>query len=125
MGVKRESDYALAYLADQNVGKAVSWFGLAAVPDSGLDDLLLNIAGYSNHTSLVAQYYDGGRLMSFDSDYLYHRFDTEKGMSGAPIIVRRNERRYVIGIHTWGGTNSNRARRLDNKLFDEISRRLA
>ena len=118
-------DYALAYLADPDVGRTASWFGLAAPPNDNLDDLLLNIAGYSSHEGPVAQFYDGGRLVSADAAFLYHRFDTARGMSGAPIIVRRQDRRYVIGIHTWGGTGSNRARRFDNALFDEISRRLS
>lgn len=116
-------DYALAYFDDE-VGQTVSWFGMAAPPDSALDDLLLNISGYAQFPGPVVQYYDGGRLLTFDANFLYHRFDTERGMSGAPIIVRRNERRYVIGIHNYGDSIRNRARRIDDALFDELSGRL-
>jgi V8-like Glu-specific endopeptidase len=65
-------DYGLVYLSEP-VGMNVSWFGLAAVPDSGLDHLQLNIAGYSSHAGPVSLYYDGGRLLSFDGNYLCHR----------------------------------------------------
>lgn len=115
-------DWALIYLADPDVGRTVGWFGLAAPPDTSLDALLLNIAGYLRPRG--PQFFDGGRLAGFDDDFLFHRFDTDRGMSGSPIIVKRDDRRYAVGIHHAGDVASNRALRINDRLFDAISSRL-
>lgn len=117
-------DYALGYLSDAGVGDTVGWFGLAAPPDSSLPNLQVNISGYPANETPFGQYYDGGRLSSYDQYYLYHQLDTYNGMSGSPIIVRRDDRRYVIGIHSLGTAQYNRARRIDDQLFDELSGKL-
>ena len=85
-----------------------------------LERLLVNISGYVVGRSLQTQYFNGGRLAGANDRFLLYDFDTSGGMSGSPIFALFGDKRVVVGIHTYGSDRINRARRIDDALYDVL-----
>lgn len=115
-------DFGVIMIEDRAVGRRLGWFGFAAYDDRQLDRILLNVSGYSEERTPRTQYYNGGRLLRVDGTFLRYTFDTERGMSGAPIFARFDTQRVVVGIHTSGNDTANRARRIDAGLYAVLNR---
>lgn len=115
-------DFGILLLNDPTVGERLGWFGFASYPNSGLSRLLVNVAGYVVDRSPCTQYFNGGRLEGAVPQFLLYDFDTERGMSGSPIFALFGNKRVVVGIHTYGSNVGNRARRIDDGLFDVLTR---
>jgi V8-like Glu-specific endopeptidase len=115
-------DYGVILIEDPAIGRRLGWFGFAAYSDKQLDKILLNVSGYSQERTPHTQYYNGGRLKKVDRQFLRYTFDTEGGMSGAPLFARFDTQRVVVGIHTSGNSTANRARRIDAGLYAVLSR---
>ncbi|MFN3388940.1 MAG: trypsin-like serine peptidase [Allosphingosinicella sp.] len=115
-------DYGVIMLADPGVGRRVGWFGFASYSKKQLNKLLLNVSGYAIDRDPRTQYYNGGRLEQADDRFLRYTFDTEGGMSGAPIFALFGTQRVVVGIHTGGNDRTNRARRIDAQVYAVLER---
>jgi V8-like Glu-specific endopeptidase len=115
-------DYGVILIEDPAIGRRLGWFGFAAYDDKQLDKMLLNVSGYSKERTPRTQYYNGGRLLKVDGQFLRYTFDTEGGMSGAPLFARFDTQRVVVGIHTSGNDTANRARRIDAGLYQVLNR---
>lgn len=115
-------DYGVILIEDRGVGRRLGWFGFAAYSDKQLDKMLLNVSGYSNERTPTTQYFNGGRLQKVDRRFLRYTFDTEAGMSGAPLFAKFDTQRVVVGIHTSGNDTANRARRIDGDLYGVLRR---
>lgn len=120
--VRPELDYAVLFMDDASVGERLGWFGFASYDDSQLQRLLVNVSGYVVERSPQTQYFNGGRLGEVDDRFLLYDFDTSGGMSGSPIFALFGDKRVVVGIHTYGSDRRNRARRIDDELFDVLAR---
>jgi V8-like Glu-specific endopeptidase len=113
----RELDFALVYT---DTPGGTGSFGFSAASDAGLQSVLINIAGYPIDKS-ATQWYDAGRILSVDKNFIYHTIDTERGQSGAPLFWSDKDHRIGLGIHTYGasrGDRTNVARRITRELFD-------
>jgi V8-like Glu-specific endopeptidase len=110
-------DFAVITLADPTPGRQLGWFGIAAYERSQLLPLLVNVSGYPSDRSPQTQYFNGGRLHDVNDDFLMYPFDTEVGMSGSPIFALFRDQRIVVGIHTGGTRQINRARRINASLY--------
>ncbi len=108
------------FLGDATVGQRLGWFGMASYADSQLTPLLVNVSGYPVDRAPLTQYFNGGRIEQVVPDFLLYSFDTEGGMSGAPIFAMFGTQRIAVGIHTNGSDRINRARRINNKLYDVL-----
>jgi glutamyl endopeptidase len=118
----RELDFALLFIP-QTLG--VGYFGFAAGSDSGLRNVLVNIAGYPIDRP-DSQMYDAGRVTDVDADFIYHTIDTESGQSGAPVFWSDRESRIGLGIHTYGASSVDRtnvARRITAELYEQFVQR--
>jgi V8-like Glu-specific endopeptidase len=115
-------DYGVILIEDAGIGRRLGWFGFAAYPDKQLDKMLLNVSGYSSERTPTTQFFNGGRLKKVDGQFLRYTFDTEAGMSGAPLFARFDTQRVVVGIHTSGNDTANRARRIDAGLYQVLQR---
>lgn len=110
-------DYGVLRLNDDTVGARLGWFGFAAYDDAQLSRLLVNVSGYVVDGKPQTQYFNGGRLANASHQFLLYEFDTDGGMSGSPIFALFGTKRVVLGIHTYGSEQGNRARRIDSGLF--------
>jgi V8-like Glu-specific endopeptidase len=110
-------DFAVITLADPMPGQRLGWFGIAAYERNQLLPLLVNVSGYPSDRRPQTQYFNGGRLHDVNDDFLMYPFDTEVGMSGSPIFAMFKDQRIVVGIHTGGMSQINRARRIDATLY--------
>lgn len=119
-----ELDYGVVVMPDASVGTRLGWFGFAAFDESQLEPLLVNVSGYPGDRLPPTQYFNGGRIAEVRSQFLLYDFDTEEGMSGAPIFALFDTQRIAVGIHINGSNRLNRARRIDRQLF-EVFRRFA
>jgi V8-like Glu-specific endopeptidase len=45
---------------------------------------------------------------------------TMGGQSGAPVYIKRNGQRYVIGIHNYGSSTGNTATRITRPVYDRL-----
>lgn len=115
-------DYGVVLMDDASVGARLGWFGMASYSNAQLVPLLVNVSGYAADRSLRTQYYNGGRIEHVKPRFLLYEFDTEGGMSGSPIFALFGDKRVAVGIHTYGSDRINRARRIDDKLFDLLVR---
>lgn len=116
-GFPRELDFALIYLA-QPVG--VGFFGFAAADDKALAQVLVNISGYPDDRPNT-QWFDGGRILHADQNFIYHTIDTESGQSGAPLFWSDRQQRIGLGIHAYGAgprDRTNVARRITAPLYE-------
>ncbi|MEG3179998.1 trypsin-like serine peptidase [Sphingomonas sp. LT1P40] len=114
-----EHDYGVLLLDTDEPGSKLGWFGYASYSEPQLAGLQVNVSGYGIDRTPATQYYNGGRLTDVTDDFLIYPFDTEGGMSGAPIFALFSDnRRVAVGVHTYGGTSENRARRIDDTVFD-------
>jgi glutamyl endopeptidase len=43
--------------------------------------------------------------------------DTYGGQSGAPVYIKRNGQRYVVGIHNYGAQTGNSATRVTQPVY--------
>ena len=112
-------DYGVLIMDDDTVGQRLGWFGFVSYSDQRLQQLIVNVSGYVTGRSPNTQYFNGGRLRNTSSEFLLYDFDTSGGMSGAPIFALfEDNKRVVVGIHTYGSDDGNRARRIDNRLYD-------
>jgi len=117
-----ELDYGVVLMDDPTVGERLGWFGFASYSDAQLVPLLVNVSGYAVDRSPRTQYFNGGRIEQADSKFLQYSFDTEGGMSGSPIFALFGDgKRVAVGIHTYGSDRFNRARRIDDDLYDVLA----
>lgn len=113
-------DYGVVVLPDRTMGQHLGWFGIASYTDDQLVPMLVNVSGYAADLQPQTQWYAGGRILDALPKHLLYDFDTSFGMSGAPIFAVFGKQRVAIGIHTDGGDRTNRARRIDDALFDRL-----
>lgn len=121
-GFPRALDFALIFVSRP---AGVGFFGYAAADDAGLSRVLVNIAGYPRD-HLGTQWFDGGRILRADDNFIYHTIDTEAGQSGSPVFWSDRQQRLGLGIHTYGASSMDRtnvARRITKPLFDMFEAR--
>ncbi|MCY1649182.1 trypsin-like peptidase domain-containing protein [Caulobacter sp. SL161] len=114
-------DFGVITLNDPMPGQRLGWFGIAAYDSNQLLPLLVNVCGYPGDRNPRTQYFNGGRLHDVTSEFLMYPFDTEVGMSGSPIFALFKDQRIVVGIHTGGTNQVNRARRIDASLYEFLT----
>lgn len=116
-----ELDWGLVFLADDTIGRRLGWFGIGSFTPAQLVPMAVNVSGYPADRTPLTQYFNGGRIERIESSFLLYSFDTSEGMSGAPVFALFDKQRVVVGIHTSGNDRLNRARRVDQMLFDTIA----
>ncbi|CAN1527322.1 COG3591 V8-like Glu-specific endopeptidase [Caulobacteraceae bacterium] len=123
-GFEAEDDYGVILLAPENgIGQKVGAFGFGTLPDSNLQGLAVNLAGYPADYQFVGMYYHGERLVRFDKTKISYTIDTSEGMSGSPVYgIYGDHDRVAIGIHTTGADAENSGRRIDATVYDFLFR---
>lgn len=60
------------------------------------------------------------RIKSVTAKTLIYDIDTVGGQSGAPVYVRQNGARYVVGIHNYGNGGGNSATRITSDVYTRL-----
>ena len=116
------ADYGAIILpANQPIGDQVGFFGYEVLGKRDTQRLTLNLSGYpADKRPLGQQWYHSRRTTKVDATSIQYRIDTYGGQSGAPVWYQDNGKRYVVGIHTYGGSSVNAATRITQEVFEKL-----
>lgn len=103
---------------DSAVGDRVGWFGFGSRPDTELENLIVNTAGYPADKRIGTQWFNAGRISEVAPRTLSYGLDTEGGQSGSPIYtVNADGERVVLAVHAYGGDAHNQGVRITDDVF--------
>ena len=97
-------DYAVIHL-DQDLGTQIGAFGIAVLPESELQNRLVNVAGYPGSPGNGRfQYFHANRVKAVTARRLFYDVDTMGGQSGSPVWAYLDDSQdpKVVGIHAYG-----------------------
>lgn len=114
-------DYAVLRI-HEDLGGYFSPFVFAVFPDDVLTTSQFDCSGYPIDRSHGTQWCATGVIETVDGPIVHHSIDTQPGQSGAPIFYVNDENRYAVAvaIHTAYEGHLNRARRIDNELYERM-----
>jgi len=101
------------------LGNRTGWFGFAKLSDHSLQNLIVNNSGYPADKKFGTQWFNADRILNITTKQLEYRLDTAGGQSGSPIWRLSLDKRHVVGIHAYGGTE-NKSTRIDNAVFNNM-----
>jgi len=122
-GADTHFDYGFIILADGTVGHQLGWFGFSVLPDSQVNGLLVNIAGYPRDQNKPAgtMWFNAGRITDADQWFLDYLQETEAGESGAPVFWHgENNQRVVVAVHAYHSGFGNKGLRVTKDMYDHI-----
>ncbi len=107
------SDYGCIVLPNGAFGgKNLGSFGFAAWSAPEILALPAVVAGYPGDKPFAELWGMARRIKAVTPVQVRYDVDTMGGQSGAPVYVKRNGQRYVVGIHNYGGSTVNSATRI-------------
>lgn len=112
-GKKPENDYGCVILpAGSFSGRGLGSFGFAAFDAPALLAQPAVVAGYPGDKPFAEMWGMARRIKAVTTKTLVYDIDTMGGQSGAPVYIKRNGVRYVVGIHNYGAATGNSATRV-------------
>ncbi|WP_426107725.1 trypsin-like serine peptidase [Massilia sp. TSP1-1-2] len=119
-GQKPECDYACVVLPTGSFnGHDLGKFGFGVFDGQQLLANFAVLAGYPEDKPLE-MWGMKRRVKSVTPKTLIYDIDTYGGQSGAPVYIKRNGKRYVVGIHNYGSLAGNSATRVTAAVFDRM-----
>ena len=119
----KKFDIALVIL-ERSQRHEIGWCGLMCLPEQDLSNETISVTGYPSNVTPNNTMWTMENENSFIKDGLIRYFiDTYKGQSGAPVWVNRSSKPYVVGIHAFGGSDTNGGVFLTKPMFDVIVRK--
>jgi V8-like Glu-specific endopeptidase len=88
--------------------------------DNWLQGRLVNVTGYPGDKESGTLWGSTRRLVEVTERQLKYHISTFGGQSGAPVFYKVGDKRWVVGIHNYGGTNANMATRITRTVYDNI-----
>lgn len=120
-GKKPESDYGCVVLpAGAFGGRNLGRFGFAALPTATLLARPAILAGYPGDKPFAELWGMKRAIKSVTAKTLVYDIDTMGGQSGAPVYIKRNGVRYVVGIHNYGASSGNSATRVTEAVYRRL-----
>ena len=120
-GKKAESDYGCIVLpAGTFGGRNLGSFGFAAFDASALLAQPAVVSGYPGDKPFAEMWGMARKIKSVAAKTLVYDIDTMGGQSGAPVYVKRNGQRFVVGIHNYGATSGNSATRVTQPVYQRL-----
>ncbi|MEO1611488.1 MAG: trypsin-like peptidase domain-containing protein [Pseudomonadota bacterium] len=110
------SDLGMVRLSAPAHGQDSDWFGVLEISDQDLADKpKVYSIGYPG-SAQGTQWFDHGPIVGHDNNFIHHRLDTMPGNSGGPIVIQVGDGLWrVIGVHVYGETTRNLARRINGR----------
>jgi glutamyl endopeptidase len=78
------------------------------------------LAGYPGDKPFAEMWGMARKIKTVTAKTLVYDIDTMGGQSGAPVYVKRNGQRFVVGIHNYGATTGNSATRITQPVYDRL-----
>ena len=120
---KPESDYGCILVPTGSFGpQSPGSFGFAVFPDPVLLARRAVVAGYPGDKPFAELWGMGLRLKAVTPKTLVYDIDTMGGQSGAPVYIKQNGKRYVVGIHNYGATSGNSATRITANVYKNLDK---
>ncbi len=113
-----EADYACMFLPRGSFsGMNLGSFGAAAFDSSVLLAQPAVLAGYPGDKPFAELWGMAQVIKAVSAKTLVYDIDTYGGQSGAPLYIKRNGVRYVVGIHNYGAATGNSATRVTEPVY--------
>lgn len=121
-GEDEDFDYA-AIILDTPLGAGPGWFGFSALDKDRLQRTDANLSGYPRDLdSATRQYFHARRITRVTPRKIFYDIDTSEGQSGACVWLLHEGVRVAVGIHTRGDSSANFGTRIDEDVFNNMSR---
>ena len=118
---KPESDYGCVMLpAGTFGGRNLGSFGFAAFDSAALLAQAAVLAGFPGDKPFAELWGASRFIKTVTAKTLIYNTASMGGQSGAPVYVKRNGQRYVVGIHNYGATTGNSATRVTKPVYDRL-----
>ena len=116
------ADYGCIFVpAGSFGGQNIGSFGVAAFDAATLLAQPAVVAGYPGDRPF-GELWGASRLIKTVSDStIGYRTATAPGESGAPVVIKRNGQRFVVGIHNYGARSGNSATRVTVPVLQRLS----
>jgi V8-like Glu-specific endopeptidase len=117
-----ECDYGCVVLPpgsfnNHNLGS----FGFAAFSAPELSAQAAVMAGYPGDKPFAQLWGMARKIKRVTPTTLVYDIDSMGGQSGAPVYIKRNGMRYVVGIHNYGAQQGNSATRITPQVYQVLN----
>lgn len=120
-GKKPESDYGCIVLPSGAFGgRNLGSFGFAAFDSTALLAQPAVVTGYPGDKPFAEMWGMARKIKALTAKTLVYDIDTMGGQSGAPVYIKRNGQRYVVGIHNYGAATGNSATRVTQPVYQRL-----
>jgi V8-like Glu-specific endopeptidase len=120
-GKKPESDYGCIVLPPGAFGgKNLGSFGFASFATPVLLAQPAVVAGYPGDKPFAELWGMARKIKAVTAKTFVYDIDTMGGQSGAPVYIKRNGQRYVVGIHNYGAISGNSATRVTQEVYQRL-----
>ena len=121
-GQQPASDYGCIVLPKGSFkgGSQIGSFGFSSWPAPALTALPAVLAGYPGDKPFAELWGMSRKIKSVGAKTLTYDIDTVGGQSGAPVYIKKNGQRYVVGIHNYGALSGNSATRITPGVFARL-----
>jgi V8-like Glu-specific endopeptidase len=116
-----ESDYGCIVLpAGAFNGRNLGSFGFAAFEAPVLLAQPAVIAGFPGDKPPYEMWGAARALKGVTAKTILYNTATMGGQSGAPVYIKRNGQRFVVGIHNYGSSTGNTATRITRPVYERL-----
>jgi len=117
------ADYGAIILpSDAFPGQDFGGFALRTVPTSDLLGVPAVVAGYPGDKPFAELWGAVRKIKAATAVSLIYDIDTMGGQSGAPVYIKRDGERVLVGIHNYSGSTSNSAMRVTNAVINNLTK---
>ncbi|MGH7153698.1 MAG: trypsin-like serine peptidase [Acetobacteraceae bacterium] len=117
-----ECDYGCIFVPNGSFGGInLGSFGAAAFDASVLVAQPAVLAGYPGDKPFAQLWGMAQVIKAVSAKTLVYDIDTYGGQSGAPVYIKRNGVRYVVGIHNYGSATGNSATRVTEPVYQRLA----
>lgn len=121
-GRKPESDYGCIVLPNGAFGgRNLGSFAISAMSPQAIVAKPAVLAGYPGDKPFAEMWGMARRIKAVGPTTLGYDIDTMGGQSGAPVYIKRNGARTVVGIHNYGSSGGNSATRVTRPVARRLS----
>ncbi|MEW6471358.1 MAG: serine protease [Actinomycetota bacterium] len=120
---KPESDYGAIILpVGAFAGKKLGSFGFGVFSAAELLAQPAVLAGYPGDKPFGELWGMSRKIKTVTATQLIYDIDSMGGQSGSPVYIKRNGKRYVVGIHNYGASSGNSATRVTAPVFVNLQK---
>jgi V8-like Glu-specific endopeptidase len=116
-----DSDYGCIVLPQGSFASGgLGSFGFASLSAPALLAQPAVVAGYPGDKPFAELWGMSRKIKSVTAKTLIYDIDTMGGQSGAPVYIKQNGQRQVVGIHNYGSQSGNSATRVTPAVFARL-----